>query len=142
VKAGRSLDVLVAEHLDGWRWIAGRHDDVSSVGTPVWLLPADMGVGDVGPGEWTPYDDDKPDNRLTLFEVPPYSTDDGVALSLLASWPGDLHLHRRRGEWRCALYPAEPSADEWVARAATPALAICGALLKAKGVEVAVEGAM
>jgi hypothetical protein len=128
VKPGKDLDILMATRVRGAVCDFKTPPYVSDEEADAWWHGGGFSASLGADGVMTYYHPN---------EVPRYSEDAREAVGLLASWPGDLHLHRRRGEWRCALYPAEPSADEWVARGATPALAICGALLKAKGVEVA-----
>lgn len=83
---GRRLDLLVAEKIMDWRWMKGWHNDCSAPVEPMWFLPPDMTISDVGRGEWCFYDTtiqdtqayyesctpDKPP-RLTIWDVPRYS---------------------------------------------------------------------
>lgn len=83
----RQRDLLVAEHLAGWRWTAGDPPYVADPCPQQWFLPPGWDVADVASGEWIPatwvpyvrgdgHDaeaDTSEVQRLTLFGVPRYT---------------------------------------------------------------------
>lgn len=113
-KAGRALDLVIAERVMGWHWLTGQHWDVTRPeGEQRWLLPPDMGINDVGGGEWNYYVDSapEPDGRFTLYDVPRYSTNMGAAWEVVEAI---LDLDGKFGDYKMTFGMEFSQIVDWV----------------------------
>lgn len=140
----RQRDYFIAEKVLGWRWIEGAHWDVSVSnvkGTPLWLLPDWMGVGDVPAGEWT-YIGRTTGHKLSIYGCGRYSQswdDSEAVITRLLDRKGPygcykMHffLHRWPDgplKWRANFQAEQPVLHAGSADARSAAEAICLAAL-------------